>query len=54
MIRLTVKKLILLSLLLSAIPGCLNYIQDVNLYPDGSGIMKINYWMKTPDSCKYL
>jgi hypothetical protein len=32
------------------ITGCLNYIQDVNLYPDGSGKMKINYWMKTPDT----
>lgn len=26
--------------------GCLNYIQDVNLYADGSGKMKISYWMK--------
>lgn len=44
------KKLLFLAFLLSTFPGCLNYIQDVNLYPDGSGIMKINYWMKTPDS----
>ena len=44
------KKILFLSLLFTFIPGCLNYIQDVNLYPDGSGIMKINYWMKTPDS----
>jgi len=28
--------------------GCLNYKQEVNLYPDGSGTMKINYWMKFP------
>ena len=27
--------------------GCLNYIQDVNLYADGSGVMKISYWMKS-------
>ena len=27
--------------------GCLNYIQDVNLYADGSGFMKIRYWMKS-------
>lgn len=27
--------------------GCLNYIQDVNLYADGSGTMRITYWMKT-------
>jgi len=31
-------------------PGCLNYIQDVQLYPDGSGEMVIQYWMKLPDS----
>jgi len=30
--------------------GCLNYIQDINLYPDGSGKMRIIYWMKLPDS----
>lgn len=29
--------------------GCLNYIQDVNLYSDGSGKMRITYWMKLPD-----
>jgi hypothetical protein len=45
-----VKRLLFLFLLLLLIPGCLNYIQDVNIYPDGSGIMKINYWMKTPDT----
>ena len=27
--------------------GCLNYIQDVNLYADGSGFMKISYWMRS-------
>ena len=26
--------------------GCLNYSQEVILYPDGSGKMKIDYWMK--------
>lgn len=30
------------------IPGCLNYNQEVYLYPDGSGKMKINYWMQVP------
>jgi hypothetical protein len=25
----------------------LNYIQDVNLYADGSGYMRISYWMKS-------
>ena len=24
--------------------GCLNYIQDVNIYPDGSGKMSLHYW----------
>ena len=43
------KKLLLLPLLL-LISGCLNYIQDVNLYADGSGKMKVTYWMKMPDS----
>ncbi len=28
--------------------GCLNYIQDINLYADGSGKMRITYWMKLP------
>src|SRR3972149_6505892 len=27
--------------------GCLNYIQDVYLYGDGSGVMKISFWMKS-------
>lgn len=44
------KKLLFLFLLSLFVPGCLNYIQDVNIYPDGSGSMKINYWMKTPDT----
>jgi hypothetical protein len=26
--------------------GCLNYYQEVRLYPDGSGKMHIDYWMK--------
>lgn len=28
--------------------GCLNYTQEVHLYPDGSGKMTINYWMNLP------
>jgi hypothetical protein len=44
------KYLLLLPLILLIVPGCLNYIQDVNIYPDGSGKMKIHYWMKTPDT----
>jgi hypothetical protein len=30
------------------ISGCLNYNQEVQLYPDGSGEMKIKYWMHLP------
>ncbi len=43
-------KIIVFILLPILTSGCLNYIQDVNLYADGSGKMKITYWMKLPDS----
>ncbi len=29
--------------------GCLNYIQDTQLYADGSGSMRIIFWTKLPD-----
>ncbi|MGB5892751.1 MAG: hypothetical protein WBG58_01140 [Ignavibacteriaceae bacterium] len=29
--------------------GCLNYVQEVTLYPDGSGKTRIEYWIKLPD-----
>ena len=29
-----------------SVNGCLNYYQEVRLYPDGSGKMHIDYWMK--------
>lgn len=45
----SLKKILIVSLLLF-LSGCLNYIQDVNLYPDGSGVMKIKYWMKYSDT----
>jgi hypothetical protein len=51
--RLTITKLIkiLLSfLLLFTISGCINYHQETQIYPDGSGEMKIHYWMSVPDS----
>ena len=38
-------KVILVTLLIS-LNGCLNYYQEVTLYPDGSGKMRIDYWMK--------
>ncbi|MEO8399196.1 MAG: hypothetical protein ABI550_05190 [Ignavibacteriaceae bacterium] len=43
------KKIILSIIMLLFLPGCLDYIQEVKLYPDGSGKMKINYWMLSPD-----
>lgn len=42
-------KIIVFISLFFFISGCLNYIQDVNLYADGSGKMRITYWMKLPD-----
>lgn len=41
------KKIIIIASTLLILPfsGCLNYIQDMTIYPDGSGKMKINYWM---------
>jgi hypothetical protein len=44
------KKLAIVFLPLMLFSGCLNYIQDVQLYPDGSGEMVIQYWMKLPDA----
>ena len=40
---------LLVVLILFYFTGCLNYIQDVELYPDGSGKTHIDYWMKLPD-----
>lgn len=44
-----VKKLLLLSFLMFLFTGCLNYIQDMVIYPDGSGKLKITYWMAAPE-----
>lgn len=38
---------VFLALLLTS---CLNYIQNVTIYPDGSGKMQVNYWMKYSDT----
>ncbi len=35
-------------LYLFLLSGCLNYIQDVNIYPDGSGKMSLHYWSNLP------
>ena len=44
------KKYLLLFALAFLFSGCLNYIQDVYLYSDGSGKMKITFWTKLPDN----
>lgn len=33
------------SVMFLFLAGCLNYEQDMTIYPDGSGTLKINYWM---------
>jgi len=45
-----VKKLLLFPLFLFFFSGCLNYMQETQIYPDGSGKMHIHYWMPNPDS----
>jgi hypothetical protein len=45
-----VKKLLLLLILSLSLSGCINYIQDVQLYADGSGSMRITFWTKLPDN----
>lgn len=45
------KKLIILSVLaILTLTSCLNYIQNVTIYPDGSGKMQVDYWMKYTDT----
>ena len=45
------KKFILsVFVLLLSLTGCLNYVQNTTIYPDGSGNMEINYWMKFSDT----
>ncbi|MCH7774334.1 MAG: hypothetical protein IH784_08000 [Bacteroidetes bacterium] len=41
--------ILLVVLILFYFTGCLNYVQEIILYPDGSGKMHIDYWMKLPD-----
>jgi len=38
--------LLVLFIMVTIFNGCLNYYQEVTLYPDGSGKMRIDYWMK--------
>ena len=44
------KKLIIAVLASLVFSGCINYIQDVQLYADGTGSMKIIFWTKMPDN----
>ena len=44
------KKNLLFLITAFLLSGCLNYIQDVYLYPDGTGKMKITFWTKLPDN----
>jgi hypothetical protein len=44
------KFIFILALTTIVLTSCLNYNQDATIYPDGSGIMKINYWMKFSDT----
>ncbi len=47
------KKKVFLLLFMSLISfACLNYEQEVSLYPDGSGTMRIHYWMYSPDTLR--
>jgi len=43
-------------LFILSLTGCLNYYQETKLYPDGSGTMHIDYWMKimNPESEKVI
>ena len=41
---------LLILIFLFSICGCLNYTQEVHLYPDGSGTMKIDYWVNLPQT----
>ena len=40
------------AIFLLTLCGCLNYEQEISLYPDGSGSIRIHYWMTIPDSSK--
>jgi len=44
-----INKIILIAVPLISLSGCLNYYQETKLYTDGSGYMKIDYWMLLPD-----
>ncbi len=47
------KFLFALTFIILFLPGCINYIQDVHLYADGSGDMRVHYWMKLKDEDEF-
>lgn len=49
-VRFTSIKILLLTLFTLSLTGCLNYEQEVSFNPDGSGDMKIHYWIKADTS----
>ncbi len=44
------KIFIFAALTITLLTSCINYVQDVTIYPDGSGKLKLNYWMKYSDT----
>lgn len=40
------KKIPFIIIIIFTLAGCINYNQEISLYPDGSGTLKIHYWMK--------
>ena len=45
------KKITVISIIsILFLTSCLNYVQNVTIYPDGSGKMQVNYWMKYSDT----
>lgn len=46
------KKYLLAFAFILSVSGCLNYHQEVSFNSDGSGSMKIHYWMKIEDNSK--
>ena len=44
------KLIILFSFAVIVLSSCINYNQNVTIYPDGSGKMQVNYWMKYTDT----
>lgn len=48
--RFTSIKILFFTFFILSLSGCLNYEQEVSFNPDGSGDMKIHYWIKADTS----